>query len=149
MTEIRFYHLLRKSLDEALPELLEKTLERGWRAVVLAGSPEGVAALDQHLWTYDDRSFLPHGTAAGGDADYQPIWLAEADDNPNGAQVLFLLDGTEATSPERYERICDLFDGNDADAVQAARRRWKRMKDAGHALSYWQQSERGRWEQKA
>ncbi|WP_207476238.1 DNA polymerase III subunit chi [Arenibaculum pallidiluteum] len=149
MTEVRFYHLLRKPLEQALPELLEKTLERGWRAVVLAGSRERVEAMDQHLWTYDDRSFLPHGTAAQGDAEYQPVWLSDTEENPNGAQVLFLIDGAETGSPELYERICDLFDGNDPEAVAAARQRWKRLKDGGHALSYWQQTDRGRWEQKA
>jgi DNA polymerase III subunit chi len=149
MTEIRFYHLLRKPLEQALPELLEKTLERGWRAVVLAGSSQRVEALDQHLWTYDDRSFLPHGSAAEGEPDLQPIWLTDRDENPNGAQVLIQVDGAATAEPGRYARICDLFDGNDPDAVTAARSRWKRFKDGGHALTYWQQTDRGRWEQKA
>lgn len=149
MTEVRFYHLLSRTPEQVLPELLEKTLERGWRAVVLAGSPERVEALDHHLWTYDDRSFLPHGSAATGDPGYQPIWLTDRDENPNGAKVLFQIDGALTAAPEGYERVCDLFDGNDPAGVEAARERWRRLKQGGHALSYWQQTERGRWEQKA
>ncbi|MGH6618686.1 MAG: DNA polymerase III subunit chi, partial [Alphaproteobacteria bacterium] len=93
MTEIRFYHLQRMPLDRALPMLLERTLERGWRAVVQADSEERVQALNGQLWTYGKDSFLPHGTAREGDAALQPVWLTHRDENPNGANVLFLVDG--------------------------------------------------------
>jgi DNA polymerase-3 subunit chi len=149
MSEVRFYHLLRRSLEDVLPQMLEMTLERGWRAVVMAGSPERVEVLNQHLWTYRKESFLPHGTVSEGDADLQPVWLTDRDENPNRANVLFLTDGARTGLADRYERICDLFDGNDPDAVADARRRWKDWKDAGHQLSYWQQNERGGWEKKA
>lgn len=149
MSEVRFYHLLRRSLEDVLPQMLEMTLERGWRAVVMAGSPERVEVLNQHLWTYRKESFLPHGTASEGDPELQPVWLTDRDENPNRATVLFLTDGARTGLADRYERICDLFDGNDPAAVADARRRWKDWKDAGHELSYWQQTERGGWEKKA
>jgi len=149
MTEVRFYHLQRRTLEQTLPKLLEKTLERGWRAVVLAGSAERVDALNQLLWTYDPASFLPHGTRRDGAAEEQPVWLTAEDENPNGATVLFQLDGAASDRPEAYDLVCDLFDGNDDEAVMAARDRWKRCKAAGHALTYWQETERGAWEKKA
>lgn len=149
MSEIRFYHLLRRSLEDVLPQMLEMTLERGWRAVVMAGSPERVEVLNQHLWSYRKESFLPHGTASEGDAGLQPVWLTDRDENPNRANVLFLTDGARTGLAGEYERICDLFDGNDPAAVADARRRWKDWKDGGHELSYWQQTERGGWERKA
>ncbi len=149
MTEVRFYHLQRRSLEQALPRILEKVLERNWRAVVRAGSPERVDALNQHLWTYDAASFLPHGSARDGFADQQPVWLTCEDENPNGATVLILVDGVDAASATAFELVCDLFDGNDAEAVLAARERWKRCKAAGHALTYWQQNDRGGWEKRA
>lgn len=149
MTEIRFYHLLRTTLEDALPQMLEMSLERGWRAVVMAGSQQRVEALNQHLWTYRKDSFLPHGSVSEGEADRQPVWLTERDENPNGASVLFLTDGAESGAVDGYVRVCELFDGNDAQAVDAARRRWKRYKEAGHELSYWQQTGRGGWERKA
>jgi DNA polymerase III subunit chi len=149
MTEIRFYHLLRRTLEDALPRMLEMSLERGWRAVVMAGSPERVEALNQHLWTFRKDSFLPHGTASEGEAERQPVWLTDRDENPNGASVLFLTDGAESAALAGYTRVCELFDGNDGGAVAAARARWKRYKEAGHELSYWQQTARGGWERKA
>ncbi|NBC97226.1 MAG: DNA polymerase III subunit chi [Deinococcus-Thermus bacterium] len=148
MTEVRFYHLQRTTLERALPELLEKCLGRGWRAVVLTASAERCEALTQQLWTYGDSSFLPHGNAKDGEAARQPIWLTDSDENPNGASVLFLTGGMETADPGAYDLVCDLFDGNDGEAVAAARRRWKAVREAGHALAYWQQSEQGRWEQK-
>jgi DNA polymerase III subunit chi len=148
MTEIRFYHLQRTALEAALPPMLEKTLERGQRAVVMAGSEERVEHLADRLWTYNDRSFLPHGSARDGHADMQPVWLTTADENPNGAQVLFLTDGTTSGQVADYELCVELFDGNDESAVQAARARWTAYKAAGHRLTYWQQSAAGRWEQK-
>ncbi|WP_158044553.1 DNA polymerase III subunit chi [Skermanella pratensis] len=149
MTEIRFYHLQRKTLEDALPQILEKALERGWRTVVMAGSEERVEALAQHLWTYKDFGFLPHGSARDGDAEHQPVWLTTEDENPNGATVLILTDGGVSDRPDAFTLICEMFDGNDYDAVQAARRRWKQYKDDGHALTYWQQTDRGGWEKKA
>jgi len=149
MTEIRFYHLQRTGLEAALPPMLEKTLDRGQRAVVIAGSTERVEHLTGHLWTYNDRSFLPHGSGRDGHAEQQPIWLTAEDENPNGAQVLFLTDGAAAQQVGRFQLCVELFDGNDEAAVQAARRRWQSYKAAGHQLTYWQQTAQGRWEQKA
>lgn len=149
MTEVRFYHLTRKTLEQTLPELLTKTLERGWRAVVLTGSEERAEVINQHLWTFDPDSFLPHGGPKDGHADSQPVYLTAADERPNAANVLFLVDGTETARAAEYDRICDLFDGNDPEAVADARRRWKAAKEAGHTLQYWQQDERGGWRQKA
>jgi DNA polymerase-3 subunit chi len=146
MTEVLFYHLQKQGLEEALPGLLERTLERGWRAVVRAGSEARVEALDAHLWTYRDDSFLPHGSARDGLAEQQPIYLTSGEENPNGAQVLFLVDGARAEAVEPYMRCVDLFDGNDPQAVEAARERYRQARDAGHDVTYWKQSERGRWE---
>jgi DNA polymerase-3 subunit chi len=148
MTEIRFYHLQRTALEAALPPMLEKTLERGQRAVVMAASEERVEHLTDQLWTHSERSFLPHGSARDGNAALQPVWLTTADENPNAAQVLFLTDGTRSEKVAEYQLCVELFDGNDEASVQAARTRWKTYKDAGHALTYWQQSAAGRWEQK-
>lgn len=150
MTEIRFYHLTRKSLEEVLPVMLERTVVRdGRRAVVMAGSSERVENLNAHLWTYDDRVFLPHGSKADGHPGRQPVWLTDMDENPNGARVLFLADGATSGQVDEYDLVCELFDGRDEAAVSAARGRWKTYKDKGHALTYWQQTERGGWEQKA
>lgn len=148
MTAISFYHLQRTSLDRALPKLLEKVLEGGHRAVVLAGSEEQVEALGTALWTYEQRSFLPHGSAADGHADRQPVYLTAADENPNGSDVLVLVDGAAPANLDGFDRVLDMFDGHDAGAVDAARARWRDLKEAGHELTYWQQTERGGWERK-
>lgn len=145
MSEIRFYHLRTIALERALPQLLEKVLARGDRAVVMAGSPERVAALDDALWTYDDRAFLPHGTARDGFAEEQPVWLTTQPENPNGAKVLVLADGAVA-DVAAWPMVLEIFDGNSEDAVAAARERWKAHKGAGHALTYWKQDDQGKWE---
>jgi DNA polymerase-3 subunit chi len=147
MTDIAFYHLQRSSLESALPKLLEKTLEAGKRAVVKAGSTDRVEALNSALWTYDQGSWLPHGSARDGQVDQQPVWLTTDDENPNGAVFLFLTDGATSDNVAEFERCFELFDGNDPAAVDAARRRWSDYNDAGHDLTYWQQNESGRWEE--
>lgn len=148
MTEVLFYHLDRQPLERVLPDLLEKCLERGWRVVVQVGSDERRDALDAHLWTYREESFLPHGTAKDGSAEAQPIFLTVGTENPNAATVRFLADGVEMSDAQAYQRIVILFDGNDEDAVKRARASWVAVKEQGHEATYWQQSERGRWEKK-
>lgn len=150
MTEILFYHLQRQPLERVLPQLLEKSVARGWRVVVQASSEERIEALDAQLWTYDDRSFLPHGTWREAEAAAQPVLLTINDDNPNAAAVRFLIDN--APVPEDasgYERIVLLFNGDDADAVAAARERWTQVKAKGFEATYWQSDEHGRWVKKA
>lgn len=143
MTDIHFYHLTRLSLEQALPDLLEKTLARQWRAVVMTGSPERTEALTQHLWTWKPNSFLPHGNARDGHAEHQPVWLTVEDGRPNAADVLFLTDGATSQRVGEYARVCMMFDGNDPDAVTAARARWSDYKTSGHTLTYWQQTDTG------
>ena len=143
MAEIGFYHLTRSALLQALPALLGRTLAAGQRAAVMCPDPLALAALDAALWKVADPDWLPHGTAADGDADLQPIWLAPDDAAPNGAAFLFLVHGAAATRLEAFARVFDLFDGGDPAAVQAARGRWTAAKAGGHALTYWQQGERG------
>ena len=148
MAEIGFYHLRTTPLERALPNILERALAAGHRIVVLASSRERVQHLDDLLWTYNEASFLPHGSAREGQAERQPIWLTAADENPNRASMLVLLDGATSARLEDYARCCDIFDGNDEPAVEAARRRWKEAKAAGHQLVYWEQVE-GKWEKRA
>jgi len=129
--------------------VLEKALAGGRRMVVVAGSEERVATLDAALWTFDDRSFLPHGSARDGNPAEQPIWLTTREENPNGAGMLVLVDGATAADPAAWPEVCEFFDGHDEAAVAAARARWKDAKDSGHALKYFKQTERGAWEQAA
>lgn len=144
-TEVLFYHLERQPLEKVLPDLLARSLQRGWKVVVQAGSDERVAALDAHLWSFSEESFLPHGTDREADAALQPILLTVEDANPNGAQVRFLVDGVAGAGLEAYERVVHLFDGNDDEMVAAARERWREAKAAGFTLAYWQQDENGKW----
>lgn len=148
-TEVLFYHLERQPLERVLPNLLERTLQRGWRAVVQAGSAERLEAMDAHLWTYADESFLPHGTAKDGAPDRQPVFLTTGTDNPNGAGVRFLIDGADIEDYAGYVRIVVIFDGRDQDALAQARQQWQRARARGAKATYWRQSDAGRWEQKA
>lgn len=149
MTEVLFYHLERQPLERVLPTLLERTLERGWRAVVQCGSEERLEAIDGSLWTYRDDSFLPHGTARDGPPARQPIFLTSGEDNPNGAQVRFLVEGATLSDLAGYDRVVHLFDGHDQAAVELARAEWKRARAAGCEVTYWQQADNGRWEKRA
>lgn len=148
MTDVRFYHLTRSRLEAVLPVMLEKTLERKQRAVVMTGSQERVEALTGHLWTWQDRGFLPHGSEKDGFAEDQPVWLTARDENPNGAQVLFLTDGATSERLAAYDVCAILFDGADEAAVATARESWRAYKAAGHEVTYWQQGEGG-WDKQA
>ena len=147
MGEFRFHHLERRRVDQALPDLIVRILPQGRRVVVRVSSAEMVEALNDRLWTYDDASFLPHGAAGDGDPATQPVYLTDRVENPNNASVLVALAGAE-TSPgdAAFDLVIRLFDGRDEEAIQEARREWKRLKDEGFALSYWREGDDGGWE---
>ena len=150
MTEALFYHLERQKVEDVLPVLLLRTLERGWKAVVQAGSRERLEAIDSHLWTFDDAAFLPHGTSEDGrDAD-QPVFLTTGPETPNDATVRFLVDrAPPPDDAERYQRLVLIFDGTDEAALADARAAWKVLKERGLDVTYWQQDGEGRWVRKA
>ncbi|GAB4183909.1 MAG: DNA polymerase III subunit chi [Thalassobaculales bacterium] len=146
MATVWFYQIQRTSLEAELPRLLERTLQSGRRALVVTGSQARAEALAEHLWTYDERGFLPHGTARDGRAAEQPVYLAAEAANANAAQFLFLVDGAVEADWQAFERCHLVFDGRDAAALAAARSTWKALKAAGHELAYWRQKEAGGWE---
>lgn len=148
MTDIRFYHMTRKTLERALPELLAKALERYPRIVVKAADGEQAAALDALLWTYDPGSFMPHSAAVDEFSAEQPVFITAEDMNPNGANMIVLTGGAAAEDVAAFELCCELFDGNDEEAVKSARGHWAAYKEAGHELTYFQQDEDGRWVKK-
>lgn len=147
--EVWFYHLERSALETALPILLEKTLAKGWRALVRASAQDRVDHLDGHLWTWRDDSFLPHGVEGEPLAPREPVLLTTALDNTNQAQALFLIDGAPAGSLDNFERCIILFDGRHAEALADARVRWKAFKADGHGVSYWRENDGGGWEKQA
>ena len=149
MTEALFYHLTEATLEEALPPLLEKSMERGWRVVVQVGSEERRDALDLHLWTFREDSFLAHGLEHEPHALHQPILLTCGEANPNGAHIRFLVDGANPPDPVPYARAVFMFDGHDQVQLEQARQHWRQVKAAGHDATYWQQTAGGRWEKKA
>jgi len=149
MTEVLFYHLQDMSIENVLPPLLEKSIERGWRVVVQSTSQERAEAIDALLWTYREDSFLPHGTLHGAEPEAQPILIAAADGNPNGAKVRFLIDNAPLPVDfDNYDRIVLVFDGNDDEALAAAREAWKSCKARGLDATYWQADEYGRWQRR-
>jgi DNA polymerase-3 subunit chi len=150
MTEVLFYHLQGQKLEGVLPGLLERSLERGWRVVVQGASEERIDALDAHLWTYRDEAFLPHGTWREAELAEQPVLLTLTDANPNAANVRFLIDGAAMPADaQAYQRIVLLFDGDDEEAVAAARTQWSEVKARGFEATYWQPDDTGRWVKKA
>jgi DNA polymerase III subunit chi len=147
VTEVRFYHLERRRIDQALPALLERALEEGRRVLVRASSDEMVAALNERLWTYDDASFLPHGAAGDGDPMEQPIFLTSEMENPNAATMLVRLSGVEAAeADDAFDLVVLVFEGRDEAALAHARGEWRRLKDEGRTISYWRESDEGGWE---
>jgi DNA polymerase-3 subunit chi len=151
MTETLFYHLERRALEEVLPGLVEKSLERGWRAVIHTDSAERSEALDNLLWTYDDQSFLAHAQSGDGEARRQPVLITVEDENPNDAKILFCVGGATPGdwSDQKFSglaRIVLLFDGRDGVALAAARGAWKSAKTSGHDVTYWKESPSGKFE---
>ena len=143
MSEIEFCDLAGRPLVPSLAALLEPIVAAGGRAVVLVGSPERLEMINSALWTYTPASFLPHGSAADGFADRQPIWLTTRAENPNGASVLVCVENPPPEGIDSFERCVFLFDRTNPDARDEARQRWRQYRDAGRALSYWESSEGG------
>ena len=150
MSEVLFYHLTASTLEQTLPELLERSLARDWRVLVRSANEARLNALDEKLWTYRADSFLPHGISGMGQEAGQPILLTHGRENDNNADILMLVDGARIDCPEvvNFQRVCLIFNGHEQDALQAARADWKSVTEAGLEAKYWAQ-DNGKWVQKA
>ena len=150
MAEVLFYHLEHRPWEQVLPRLLTTTLERGWRAVVQVGDEARIEAVSEALWSaLPEDSFIPHGSLADRHADIQPVWLTAGGDTPNAATVRFYIEGANAEDVSSLARAVILFDGADSTAVDKARTDWRRFQAEGHVISYWQQDENLRWQNKS
>jgi DNA polymerase III subunit chi len=149
MASVQFYQLTTTPLERALPKLLEKAFAGGFKTLVVAESDERVEQLNQLLWTYDPGSFLPHGSVKDGQSNIQPILISTRQEPLNEANMLFLIDGNVASETDKFERILDMFDGRDPQAVESARERWKTYKDLGNTVAYFLQTTSGGWEQRS
>jgi len=147
--KINFYHLTQMPLGKALPRLLEKVIASDMRAVVKLEDEAAVEKLNIELWTYTTKVFLPHGSKVDGYCDQQPIYLTASNENPNGAKVFVYVGNAQPSDFKGFEKCLYMFDGNDDSQVQTARSRWKEYRDSGFELAYWQQTEKGVWENKA
>ena len=145
MTTISFYHLLSTTRERAVPKLMEKALASGAKVVMLAGSDTMLKTLSAALWSNDPTSFFPHGSVRDGHKNEQPIYLTLTDENPNGATILCVLDGSTPASLPTYTKVLDVFDGSNEDDVAAARTRWAAYKEHGYALQYVKQQPGGSW----
>ncbi len=149
MTDIQIYHLTTTRLEQALPKLLEKSLQAGFKARVKLATPEKAELMNAMLWTYNPDSFLPHGTKGDGYAELQPIYLTEADDNPSHADLFVITDGSMVSPDASLKRVLDVFDGGNDAEVTAARERWKQYQAQGHSVTYIRQNDAGGWEKAA
>ena len=151
MTRVDFYHLQKAPLEQVLPKLCEKAFSTGKRIKILLGTEERVEFINSLLWTYNEESFLPHGSKKDGFVDEQPIFISAAEENENNATILILADGAQLDAGKLtdYERVLNIFDGNNTQALEAARAYWKEIKALNGDLHYWQQTNNGSFEQKA
>ena len=147
MAEILFYHLTRSRVDAALPTLVQRSLDRGWRVGIALGE-ENADALSKALWDAGPDTFLAHGIEGTDEAEGQPVWLATSDPAANDPQVVFAIGGAAVEGPERFQRTVVMFDAHREGAEEAARTQWKALKGDGHDLTYWQQDDDGRWTKK-
>lgn len=143
-----FYHLTQRPMEDTLAMLLGKARQAGWRVAVRATSEARVVWLDQQLWQVP--GFLAHGCARGTQDADQPILLGLADVPTGDRTCIMSVDGAAVAAEEvaAMDRVCVLFDGNDAEGLAQARLQWKTLKDAGAAAQYWSEAS-GRWERMA
>lgn len=150
MIRVDFYHLQRSPLEQVLPKLCEKAYSTGKRIKIQLGTEERVSFVNSLLWTYNEESFLPHGSKKDGFSEEQPIFISADENNPNGAVLLVLADGARPSLEilQQYERVLNIFDGTNETSLNAARNYWKQIRELNGDLHYWQQNERGVFEQK-
>ena len=131
--------------QKAVCQVIEKCYQTGQHTLVCTDSVERKEALDKALWSYGRRSFIPHGTPSDDKAQSFPVILSSTIDNINGAKIL-VLTAPELEIDNSFERVIMVFDGNDENSLQLARKRYKELKDLGNELKFYFQDKKGVWQ---
>ncbi|MFN7038778.1 MAG: DNA polymerase III subunit chi [Alphaproteobacteria bacterium] len=147
MAEISFYHLSSTTLEKALPKLMEKVISSNKKSVILAENDEQMENLNNLLWTYSTKTFIPHGSSKDPFPEDQNVYLTTAMENPNNSTILVVTNGQIVNDFSNFEKCLDIFDGNNPDKINSARIRWNNYKKLGHNITYWKQQDNGTWEQ--
>jgi DNA polymerase-3 subunit chi len=112
--------------------LAEKACDQGLRVAVRVASPAEAADLDDLMWTFSDRSFVPHGTwpAEPAFAAATAVLIGTGTLPDSHRDVLVNLADEAPANPAQYARVCEIVTA-DEDARRRARLRFRSYRDAG------------------
>ncbi len=143
--EISFYRLTTLPLAKAAPKLIEKIYYSKQNLVVISETEEMMKTLDNGLWVYSTKHFIPHGTFVDEHPNDQPVYLTTKIENPNNATIVMALGRVELEDFEAAKYLY-MFDGNDQEQLHFARNKWKSYQSQSQNITYWQQKLDGGWE---
>jgi DNA polymerase-3 subunit chi len=134
-TKVDFYLLTAtepRARLTAVCRLAEKAFDQGLKVAVRTSSPGETAEVDDILWTFADRSFVPHGVwpAEPEFGAATPVLIGHSTLPQSHRDVLINLAADAPADFSSYARVCEVV-GGDADARQRARLRWRTYRDAG------------------
>ena len=114
--------------------LAEKAYDQGLRVTVRTASAAETAEFDELLWTFSDRSFVPHVVwpTEPDAAAATPVVVGSASLPASHRDVLINLAPDAPADFSAYARVCEVV-GGDEDARKAGRHRWRTYRDAGCA----------------
>jgi len=134
MTERVDFYVLKSSMAKQrwtfACRLTEKAYLRELRVVLLSESTAEADAIDELMWTFNERSFVPHGIYRH-DRPFDaatPVQLTPDLDGIDHADLLVNLSGRLPSRLERFSRIAEIIDA-DEERRRLGRERFKAYRD--------------------
>jgi DNA polymerase III subunit chi len=136
--QVDFYILAEDAPDARLRyacRLAEQAVERGERVYLQAAGAAEAQRLDDLLWTFNDRSFLPHEIFSGAPASHERVMIMLGHEPAPATHRQLLINLTDHVPANlgQYECIAEIVDV-DPGRKQSARERFRQYRDQGCAL---------------
>lgn len=144
MSKISFYQVMNGELIKFSCQLLEKCFQNKILTFVQVSTDDMLVAVDRALWTFSQKSFIPHATDKDPLPEKQPIYISTNAQCPIKASGLMLI-GAERIDIKDFERVMVMIDGNIALELKKAEAMMASYKNLGHNVEYYVQNDKGGW----
>ena len=150
MTQIIFYSTAPLQVEKTLFALLEKSLEKGNKSLLLFKDKEKCLSINEQLWTYKQNSFLPH--ISEDDQIYDnidvPVYLSTKNENPFKAELLFSIDGFLPDNIDHFERVIIIIDVNDELLNEKYKKYYLDINKNFEDIVFYKSDDNGKWIEK-
>jgi DNA polymerase IIIc chi subunit len=138
MENTTFYHIQNEEYVKNTCKLIEAEYLKGDKILVRTKDDASQEELNEALWLFSKKAFIPHGSKFDDKATMQDVYITTDTEIPNNAKTLILYNIFDLTEYDKkyFTNLVVIFYGNNDIHLNGARTLYKNLKLEGYNISY-------------